>query len=302
MSRSWLWPLATLSVGLLCMLALFGSVVPEGGTESVLSNVTAAEAGYDKVAVSPSVKVSIGRTDQWLAKLFPIMDAKRKTVFDKIFAKDMWNGNRKFDEETTRAGPGSTMTYTARVRDFLGKFIAEHHIETMADLSCNEMLWQRAIPGFEDLKLYAGFDIVPHAIEVSRNRTKGMKNVELAVRDMVNQPLSRPYDLVMVRDTLFHLPLTDALQVIANINNSGSKYFGTTYVDDPKIKNVFIAPGDWYAINLRMLPFLFPAPLAAVEEGQPGNAFYGKKKFAIWKLPIEPHSGDLLKDGNVQQD
>jgi len=293
MSRSWTWSVAALFVGLLCLLALFGGIVPKDSDAGAVSS-NLAEAGSSKVAAAPSVSVAIGRTDQWLAKLYPIVDAKRKTVFDKIFAKDLWNGHRSFDEETTRAGPGSTMSYTARVREFLGKFIAEYHIETMADLSCNEMLWQRAIPGFQDLKLYAGFDIVPSAIEVSRNRTKGMKNVELAVRDMVSQPLSRAYDLVMVRDTLFHLPLTDALQAITNINNSGSKYLGTTYVDDPKMKNVFIAPGQWYPINLRKLPFLFPAPLASVDEGQPGEALFGQKKFAIWKLPIEPSADALL--------
>jgi len=242
---------------------------------------------------STNVDGAVRRIEQWLGELLPLIDERRAADFQAIFDSNAWNSYQKIsgsasEEDSTRAGPGSTMSYTVLVREYLGKFITEYGIRTVADLSCSEMLWQRSIPGFKDLERFAGYDIVPEAIGVARVRTKDLTNVELGVRDMVRDPLPRAFDLVIVRDTLFHLPITDALQVLALINASGSKYLGTTYIDDDTVNNVFIAPGEWYPINLRKMPFLFPAPISWTLEGEPGVDMFGKKKFGIWKLPIRP--------------
>ncbi len=216
---------------------------------------------------------------------------RRSRSFSDIYQKNAWNNG----QGETRAGPGSFMNYTAATRKFLGSFIRSHNITTVADLSCSEMLWQPHIPGFADLELFAGYDIVPDAIEHARERlgvgVGRNPHVKLEVLDMVTGRLPRAFDLVLVRDTLFHLPILEALQVLEMINDSGSRFLGTTTIDSPKVRNAFIEAGEWYPLNIKKPPFSFPEPLAAVVEGYKGVDFYGSKKLGVWKLPVRPEEG-----------
>ena len=92
-------------------------------------------------------------------------------------------------------------------------------------------------------------------------------------------------DLVLLRDTLMHLPLTDALHVLERIDASGSRWLATTTFDTGA-DNAFIAPGSWYPVNLLRAPFLLAPPLSSVLEGHPGVDRYGEKRLALWRLPI----------------
>jgi hypothetical protein len=212
----------------------------------------------------------------------------RTVAFTKIFHGDEWNLPGLSE---TRAGPGSTISYTAAARALLGAAIVDLNITSIADIACSEMVWQPLIPGFDGLKLYAGFDIVASAIANASARLRG-SHVQLAVRDAVAEALPRAYDLVLARDVLFHLPALDALTALELINESGSRYLATTTIDDPGLRNVFIEPGSWYPINLRMAPFYFSAPLLETLEGRPGDDYYGKKKIGIWRLPVGPRGMD----------
>lgn len=232
----------------------------------------------------------------WLEKVHTAIDRRRSVAFDKIYSTDSWNLGSV--EPETRAGPGSTIRYTQNVREFLGNVISTYNISTVVDMSCSEMLWQPHIPGFESLEQFTGYDIVPDAISAARQRLSGASNVELAVRDMVNDVLDRSFDLVIVRDTFFHLPITDALVAIAHINDSGSKYLGTTTIDDDAVKNAFVSPGEWYPLNVRKMPFMFPPALDMAQEGFAGTDYYGSKKFGIWKLPIQP---DVVLGGGAKE-
>jgi hypothetical protein len=154
--------------------------------------------------------------------------------------------------------------------------------------------WQPLIPGFGGLRYFAGFDIVPAAImraqaRVSELRDSGAQlppRLDLTTKGMVAEPLAGAFDLVLVRDTFFHLPLTDILVALGHINASGSRYIGTTTIDINETRNIFILPGEWYALNIRKAPFFFPAPLLSSLEGETGSDFYGSKLFGIWSLPL----------------
>ena len=234
----------------------------------------------------------------WMQRAHSALEPSRKRTFSEIYGKNSWNVGAMPDamDSVTRAGPGSSLLYTAAVREFLGAFIRNHSISSVADMSCNEMLWQPLIPGFAELQSFAGFDIVPTAIAVARANLSYLaaqgvalpNEVTLDVMDMASEPLPRAYDLVIVRDTLFHMPFTDALAALTHIANSGSRFLGTTTIDLDKLRNTFILPGEWYPLNLRMPPFLFPPPLTEVLEGLPGTDYWGTKKFAVWRLPLFP--------------
>ena len=69
------------------------------------------------------------------------------------------------------------------------------------------------------------------------------------------------------RDSLQHVPLHATWQFLNNVRNSGARYLlvGSylKYVDP----NRDIAPGEYYAINLKEPPFnLRPAPLEIIDE------------------------------------
>jgi hypothetical protein len=237
----------------------------------------------------------------WMQRAHTALAPSRRRTFSEIYGQDKWNVGAMPDarDAVTRAGPGSSLLYTAAVREFLGAFIRNHSISTVADLSCNEMLWQPLIPGFAELHSFAGFDIVPAAIAVARANMSylaaqgvALPAVTLEVMDMTSETLPRAYDLVIVRDTFFHLPITDTLAALTHIASSGSRFLGTTTIDLDKLRNAFIFPGEWYPLNLRKPPFFFPPPIAEVLEGLPGTDYWGTKKFSVWRLPLELGGAD----------
>jgi hypothetical protein len=232
----------------------------------------------------------------WMQRAHSALEPSRRRTFSEIYGQDKWNVGALARDAATRAGPGSSLHYTAAARAFLGALIRNHSIATVADLSCNEMLWQPHIPGFTGLASFSGFDIVPAAIAAARANLSALSGgggsalpgeLVLEVRDMVTEPLPRAYDLVIVRDTFFHLPVTDTLAALSRIAASGSRLLATTTIDSDALRNTFILPGEWYPLNLRKPPFLFPEPLAEVLEGLPGTDYWGTKKLAVYRLPLE---------------
>ena len=277
----------------------------------------------------------------WLTRLNTKLASRRAKEFQTIAATNSWNNpDAPPEERSTVAGPGSTVSYTAPVREWIGSLLANSTlgIRTMADLSCSELEWQTLIPGFDDLASFHGFDIVPDVVDRARAKavsalaakgvrprevehghehgaigsygllrarqhiaapfesatafeaTKGMglgPALRFAVDDLVNGPPLPAYDVVMVRDTLMHLSLTDALAALERIDASGSRYLITTTFDTGEHQsNTFIRPGSWYPINLQQLPFELGEPLSSVKEGLPGVDYYGKKTLALWQLPV----------------
>jgi hypothetical protein len=171
---------------------------------------------------------------RWLNRLEAYYDSVREENFHRIYHTNTWGANE------TRAGPGSTVAYTANARRFLADVIHDLNIHSMADLSCSEMNWQHLIEGFDALDEFVGYDIVAETVGRNAARFAHSRNVKFEVRDMVRQPLDRPFDLVLVRDTLFHLPLSDVMTVLSAIEDSGSKYLATTYFSGMRGSNCFV--------------------------------------------------------------
>lgn len=216
-----------------------------------------------------------------------------------IARHDRWNNpNAPAEERSTVAGPGSTIGYTEAVRRWLGGLLENSStygpIRSMADLSCSELEWQTLIPGWGSLDEFSGYDIVPAVVQRAKARALAARGalerpqLHFAVSDMVSSTEPLPaFDLVLLRDTLMHVSLTDALHVLERIDASGSKWLATTTFDTGDLaSNVFILPGSWYAVNLLQPPFLLGPPVSSVLEGKPGVDRYGEKRLALWRLPI----------------
>lgn len=239
----------------------------------------------------------------WLERLDTFSTVLRERVFTDIAVQDKWNNAAApAEERMTVAGPGSSLQYTAAVRAWLGDILANTSIygpiRSVVDLSCSELAWQTAITGWSSLDRFSGFDIVPAVVERAQARAEAARGVStlpvlhFGVADMVAAEAPLPaHDLVLLRDTLMHLPPTDALHALERIDASGSTWLATTTFDSPEGEvfggsNVFILPGGWYPVNLQQAPFLLGPPVSSVLEGQPGVDRYGKKRLALWKLPV----------------
>jgi hypothetical protein len=275
-------PLVAALLVVLCVALL----ISVGGARLFASATTASMLGIGSYvdAASPS-RGNLLRQPQrharWMQRMEAHYDKVREETFHRIFHTNTWGANE------TRAGPGSTIEYTANARTFLAGVIRELDIRTMVDLSCSEMNWQHMIDGFDGLTEFAGFDIVAETVERNRQRFAQLApRVRFEERDMVRKPLSRAFDLVLVRDTLFHLPLSDVMTVLSSIEDSGSKYLATTYFTGMKGSNCFIEPGSWYAVDLLAPPFLLPPPIDETLEGVPGTDYYGSKRLGLWELPL----------------
>ena len=240
---------------------------------------------------------------RWLQRLQTHSARLRAPTFVTIAAKNSWNApsvRAARSVTATLAGPGSTLNYTAAARAFLSRAISARGVRSVADLSCSELHWQIELDGFCRLESFAGYDIVPAVVATARARGAAAAAacaeaggppppaLTFAVADSVSDPPFPAVDLVILRDTLMHLPLHDALAVLARIDASGSRYLATTtFKSAPGVNgNAYISPGGWFPVDLSQPPFLLPEPEDAVLEGFPGVDRYGDKRLAIWRLPV----------------
>jgi hypothetical protein len=109
------------------------------------------------------------------------------------------------------------------------------------------------------------------------------------VLDLTSSPLP-PADLLLCRDCLVHLSLTDARRALANIRRSDITYLlTTTFPAEPT--NVDVVTGDWRPLNLQRPPFGFPEPLELLVEGcTEQQGLFADKSLGLWRvadLPLE---------------
>jgi hypothetical protein len=91
-------------------------------------------------------------------------------------------------------------------------------------------------------------------------------------------------DLVLCRDCLVHLSFANIHHAIANLKRSGTCWLLTTTFPDASA-NRDIDDGDWRVLNLQYAPFLFPAPLAVINEGcTEAGGDYADKSLALWRV------------------
>ena len=142
-------------------------------------------------------------------------EQERAGAFEQIYESFGWEPSADGSKET-RSGPGSYLARTNASRAFLSDVLHKFNVTTMLDVGCGDVNWQGHTPGLDHVD-YLGVDIVPQMIADNERRLGGPgRRMRFAVKDAVKDELGGPYDLVLCRDTLFHLPLWDAVQVVAH--------------------------------------------------------------------------------------
>jgi hypothetical protein len=205
----------------------------------------------------------------------------RRTNHSQIFT-DIHNTNQ-WKSAGTLSGPGSELTETEDVRNFLPLLIERLGVKIFLDAPCGDFFWMQHV----DLGSckYIGADVVAEL--VSRNQTNfGSESRDFIVANLMRTPLPKA-DLILCRDCLIHMSFRDATTTIANFKRSGSKYLLVT-TDTSVTANYPIATGEYHQINVELPPFSMGEPIELLRDRR--NAARGEdlidssKALALYRL------------------
>lgn len=168
--------------------------------------------------------------------------------FTAIYKLNYW-GNIE-----SASGGGSTNKVTANLQDKLPYLLRNYQISSICDAPCGDFSWMKSVISKVNVR-YKGVDIVPDLIS------------QLCVFETKNTTFERGdirtfnfdgYDLVLVRDCLFHFSYYDINAFLENLSGYDYKYLLTTsYKKDLSFENRDIKTGDFRKIDLLSSPFNF---------------------------------------------
>jgi hypothetical protein len=178
-----------------------------------------------------------------------ILKGSLERRFSYIYKLNFWNNLE------SASGGGSTKTITANLRAMLPKLLADFQVKSLCDAPCGDFTWMREIITNLDIK-YTGVDIVPDLID----RLKPFSNDHIYFEHGDIRSFDfNGFDLILVRDCLFHFSYEDIDLFLKNLSNCDYRYLLTTsYYPDFSFENRDIATGDFRRIDLLSPPFDFP--------------------------------------------
>lgn len=173
-----------------------------------------------------------------------------KTVFEHIYQTNFWkNGDG--------SGTGSTLEYTAELRQQLYDILQRYNVNSVFDAGCGACMWtesllQRAADGIPNFR-YVGWDVSETAIARARSRMQDYPWASFQVRDLTSFPIPEGFDMILSRDSLQHLSMADCVKVLQNFAQAKAKIVVVgSYLPG---YNRDIQTGDCYDINLMKSPF-----------------------------------------------
>jgi glycosyltransferase involved in cell wall biosynthesis len=182
--------------------------------------------------------------------------------------------------DESRSGAGSSLSATESIRQELPKLIDRLGVKSVLDIPCGDFHWMQEVPltGVD----YVGADIVRGM--VAENQRRYSSNERRFVHlDMLSSDLPRA-DLVICRDGLVHLSVSDVRKFLHRLIASGSKYLLTTTFTD-RGSNAKIQTGQWTPYNLQLPPFNLPDPLELIDEGcQEHYPRFKDKCLGLWRV------------------
>jgi SAM-dependent methyltransferase len=198
--------------------------------------------------------------------------------FDHIYQFGIWtHGN----SAVPLSGEGSSLAATDSVRSALPSLLRTLDARSLLDLGCGDFTWMLHVPLEQS---YIGVDIVESVVRENQRRyaSAGRTFVRL---DATREPLPAA-DVVLCREVLFHLSLSDCFAVLGRIRESGARYLIAT-TDDGTLFNADIASGDFRILNLRARPFRFGAPMMALADAANSKT----RQLAVWEIRSLPRAG-----------
>lgn len=172
-----------------------------------------------------------------------------KNTFSKIYKNQIWNGKRK---DIPLSGPGSSIENTKHIINFLEEFIYNNNIKSILDIGCGDLTWTQTTKYFNDINIkYTGIDIVEDLI---KNHQIKFPNNEFICKDFNNLNINNEYNLIILRDVLFHNTLAD-IENLFNLLKNKFKFIAITScnnkINDDNLNNIY----RFSKRNLHIKPF-----------------------------------------------
>lgn len=198
---------------------------------------------------------------------------KIESIFTSTYDNNLWKGSE------SKSGPGSNLNINIKLLSILEDFVIQNNIKSILDVGCGDFNWMKHF-NFDLIESYLGIDVVSSVINDNCN-TYTTDKIKFEHHNVIEYKLPS-FDLVLSKDVLVHLSYNDALDVLSNIKESGSKFFISTSFEG--FENKDILSGQWRPINLCTEPFNLGNPLfyhSNIEDKKEG---WITKGIGVWKL------------------
>lgn len=172
------------------------------------------------------------------------------TVFTRIYETNWWGS------EESVSGKGSTLAYTANLREKLPGLLEKMAVRKVFDAPCGDFNWMRHVIQSYEVN-YIGGDIVPQLID-RNNEVYQNDRTRFVVANVITDNFPQA-DIWICRDCLIHFSFNDILATFENFARSEIDYLlTTTHVNQAGFKNMDIRTGDARVIDLFSEPFFLP--------------------------------------------
>lgn len=196
-------------------------------------------------------------------------------VFESIYRSGGWRGPNG-QPAGGGSGDGSNPWSTVHLRGLLRDFLTSNGLTRLVDVGCGSCEWVALLlnelhgaggscasssssPAFT----YVGLDASSTALDAARVRLASLlpsavhRGVELGVRDASCSGWRSPScDVLICRDVLQHLPLSQACTLVSNLLASPARWVVLgTYTRRDGSENCEVPPGGYYSVDLCAPPF-----------------------------------------------
>ena len=183
-------------------------------------------------------------------------NSNNQTIFSKIYEDHYWKSKESV------SGSGSDLNALRKYNKNLYKFIDNFKIKSLFDVPCGDFLFMSKFLQDKNIS-YIGGDIVESLINNNKKKFPKYKFIKF---DILNDKINDFYDVLHVKDCLFHFSFEDINKTLDNIIQFNTKYTLITSHKSLILKNVDIKTGKFRYLDLEKKPFNFPKPLVELKD------------------------------------
>jgi len=210
-----------------------------------------------------------------------------RAKFHFVYRMNLWGNPESI------SGDGSTMEYTANLRQELPVLFEKYRISRVFDAPCGDYNWFRHV--VRDGVSYVGGDIVEALVEGNQQRF-GDGTTDFFCFDVCRSPFPEA-DLWICRDCMFHLPTKEVMAAFENFARGRVDYVLTTsHVD--VTENVELPRSGFRMLNLELPPYSFPAPEYTIEDWVPG---FPRRVMGLWRRDQVSRAVAVWKSQQVEE-
>jgi hypothetical protein len=194
----------------------------------------------------------------------------KEKIFLNIYKNDYWKVN------DSSSGIGSDLNSTRIYAKALDNFVNRYKIKSIFDVPCGDFIWMNEFLKKKNIR-YKGGDIVQELVKDNR---KKFPLFEFCNFDLTKDHINENFDVLHVRDCLFHFSFKDIKKTLKNIINFNTKYILITNHQSFLLKNYDIQTGKFRYLDFSKQPFFFPKPILKLKDYKIGEF---PRYVNIWK-------------------